>query len=152
MIRLVICAVVIGLCALIGEGFAYELRLRSRLMKQISSALASFEVMIRYQKSTVAELLRMLEESGEHDLLLDQLRKSEHSAPPLLRSGERQSLDTLLSSLGTTDEEGQLALLGRTREEFKYYEARAREDEEKKSRLYRALGLLGGIFIAALTF
>ena len=151
MIRAALCVFVIAVCAVIGEGFALELRLRSRLMKQICSAIDSFEIMIRYRKSTVAELRRFVADSPGLDLLRDALSGTDDT-PALLKPPERQALDSLMSSLGTTDEEGQLAMIERARSDFNLFEARAREDEMKKSRLFRALGLLGGVFLAALTF
>ncbi|GEM_PF-2744676 len=151
MIRAALCVLVIAVCALIGEGFALELRLRTRLMKQICSALDSFEIMIRYQKSTVADLRRFVTENPDLDLLRESFGGADAS-PALLRPPEKQALDSLLSSLGTTDEEGQLAIIKRARSDFARFETISREDEMKKCRLYRALGLLGGIFLAALTF
>ena len=112
------------------------------------------EIMIRYRKATVRNMIETIRSDSEFDLaapVFDGIG-SRTNALSLLSDEERQQLDAFVSSLGTTDEQGQLAVIKLYSTGFESSLKTALENERKYFKLYASLGLLGGLFITAMIF
>ena len=67
-----------------------------------------------------------------------------------LDNNEQLLLSELLSKLGTTDAEGQLAIIGHGISRFEEYAESAAAEQRSKCRLYEILGFMAGAFAAVL--
>lgn len=151
MIRLLLGAVMIAAGAVTGLSFSFEARLRARALAQLIAMLTRIEIMIRYEKTEVPRLLDELRRSGEHDLIDELLYPGRESREPCyFKPEEAERLRQVIQSLGTTDEQGQLAMIGLAKTEFSRIAEEARAAEQRDAKLFAALGLLGGVFLAVM--
>ncbi|MBR4622311.1 MAG: stage III sporulation protein AB [Ruminococcus sp.] len=154
MIKLLLGVGITAVCGVLGLSYSKELRLRVKLLSQIVSMFGKIEIMIRYRKATVRNMIETIRSDSEFDLaapVFDGIG-SRTNALSLLSDEERQQLDAFVSSLGTTDEQGQLAVIKLYSTGFESSLKTALENERKYFKLYASLGLLGGLFITAMIF
>lgn len=143
MIKLTACILIISAGALWGSYMSSRLRRRTSLLREAVSMISSISGLIRYQKSTTDEIMASLRCREEHRTLTEQ-------SCPWLREEEKRLLREIFSSLGSTDSEGQRAMLELYAGRFKDLAESAAAEQQQKCRLYDTLGFMLGAFIAIL--
>lgn len=153
--------------SLAGIAFSKRLTERVKLLAQIRLMLEELSIQIRYQSSTVAELLESLRQNPQLAQLsfFDTVQKNLCAGQPFADAWctgvahfseiSLQKEDTLLLksiglSLGTSDVEGQLSTLELHKSTVGQLLERAIAERDKKTKLYRSLGVLTGVFLSIL--
>ena len=143
------------------------LRLAGCLMLIISCSFCGYELSSRLRRHTVyiKKAVSMLKVSGElirfrrlkKDELISELRSdirfSELFSPDcksLLRPEESKLIDAFLSSVGTTDCEGQQAMTELYVSELERAYSASKEEEKNKCRVYEVLGFAAGAFLSVM--
>lgn len=120
-----------------------RLKSRTAALRRVVSMLTEIDGLIRYKRSTLPEIRKELgRQSGYASLISNsegELRREEYAV-----------LCELLSKLGTTDAEGQAALIELCRQRFTELAAQSAEEQRTKCRLYDVLGFMAGAFIAVM--
>lgn len=143
MLKLLGCLMLIVTGSLCGTAGAAALRSHTVQLKNVCSMLLEISELIRYKRSTKEEIIGCLKLNDSYFALL-----SGKTSP--LTESEASLLGELLSKLGTTDAEGQLAMLGHGISRFNEYAQNAAEEQRTKCRLYEVLGFMGGAFAAVM--
>ena len=159
----IVCIVLACACA----GYLASLRLREELhaLELLCVWTEDAAACIRHQRTELGELLGYLSEHPNYrrfgflrevclqlspmtppDALWERAVCADRAVP----ATARESLIRLGKALGTTDCEGQLAVLALTRTQLTQAAADAREVCRTKGKLCRALGLLGGAMAAVM--
>lgn len=158
----------VGLCCVLLAGGLTGLQLSGQLRRRITRLetlvmlLEEMTSMLRYQAPTVRELLDALCGQARY-AQLGFLHTAQATAQPFgaawqaglaadrqLTPAERELLQGLGSTLGSTDLEGQLAAIALYRVRLDEQLAGAQAVYARKGRLYRSLGVLGGAMVAVL--
>lgn len=152
-------AIIVIASSLAGMGASQSLSQRVKILGQVISMLRGFYSQIRYRAMTVGELLdNAASDIACRDLsfpkiILKRLETADSLAEAweygvnsdkALKAEEKRVLEALGYSLGSSDIEGQLALLDEYTEKISSIKASAEAEYLKKGRLYRSLGVLGG--------
>ncbi len=152
-------AALIALCCCLLEGFrrSRELKNRALFLGEISQMLGNFLIEIRCSGLTLdelisradgrfAELVRGYIDNGE-----DAKSAWENACLRLpQKNGEAALLAELGQSIGTSDREGTLRLIGLYAERFSEMERSAREAYTRKGKAVMQVGMLCGIAAAVI--
>lgn len=139
---------------------------RVELLRRTLAMLDRFSTQIRWQASTVEELLRseLRQGGGERLSFLEHIAGEPQGGPfpdawkralgewknPALEKEDRLLLETIGETLGSSDVEGQLASIALQKETCARLLEQAAHDRERKGKLYRSLGVLAGVFVSIL--
>lgn len=146
-----------------GAGFyaGHQVRRHVKEYYQILYFLEDCEILLRYQHFTLEELFHTLagKEEYAHFDFLQRLDRGGEIPERLWKEalkessfteGARQALESLGSSLGKSDLQGQLKSLELCREQIKHILKETQETLQQKSKLYPSLGVLGGAMLVIL--
>lgn len=157
---------VLGAFCLLGSGCALGWKTSMRLKRRLDSLedmrgfLERLHASISYAAPPMEEIVREMAEDGTFFIASECLLRLRHGAPfpeafaQTLRRNEtalsltREDTALLIRSverLGRTDAQGQVALLKLGMSELEPRIASAAENVQRKGKLYRSLGVLGGL-------
>jgi stage III sporulation protein AB len=154
----------------LGLSFGWEMRERERLLEEILSMISYIKEEIRFANVPLPEAFlraggRLPGVCGEFLIDVAGRMAQEHKLPfanlfaecaleyfikTPLSEKEREALTGLGSSLGHLDRVGQIGELERREAVFGGFLSAVKEELPVKERLYRNLGLLGGIVLVVL--
>lgn len=143
MLRFCGCALIVFLGTIVGISRSLQYKTHTRMLRKLSSMLSSSADMIRYKRSTVGEILGALRSDSENAMILDR-------PDTVLRTEECEIVKDFLDQLGTTDAEGQLAMISLCRSRCEDFKILSEKEEAAKCRLSEELGFMCGAFIAVL--
>lgn len=158
-------AIIIAVTSFVGCYFSSALRTRLVNLKKINFLIDEIIILLRYKASTVYEITDCLagnerfsdfyflsKINSDNSISFQQNWSSTvHTMPPSgLKDSDLEILADIGKNLGTSDMEGQLSMLNLQRAELESLIASAETECEKKSRLYRSLGVLAGAFISVM--
>ena len=158
-------ALIISVCAFAGCYFSSALAARLTVLKKMDYLIDEIIILLRYKASTVYEIIEHIAENerfsdfvfisnishdGENSFQSDWCKSLEANPPTSLKAGDLQILADIGRNLGTSDIEGQISTLNLQRNNLKSLIISAEADCEKKSKLYRSLGVLVGAFISVM--
>ncbi len=149
-------------CTLVGMFFSDKLKARVRELTNINYMFEQISVLIRYKALTVYEIIDALKENEICKTLsfLTNFRHLEdksfelewidciNSSESELRLEDKRVLKSFGNVFGTSDIDGQLADIEVFRQNFSELTNKAKEDYDKKSKLYKSLGVISGAFIS----
>lgn len=139
-----------------GLYFSQRLKSREETLKEIIQLLREMSLLIRHRALTVEELFNELSRYTFIQSICDPEAIGDFRSCWLksvnelseLQFEEREILKSVGLSLGTSDIEGQLSMLEVNIELLSTYVSDAHEQYNKKAKLYRTCGILGGLFLA----
>lgn len=153
-----------ALIMLSGLGIGYTLSANNkRHLKKVGYAekmLCDIGLMLEFGALTFGEIVKHLKDtdSAGQLMFLDTDEQSPDLRADILdrielnkdkfRPDEKSALRQFFTQLGTTDIEGQLSLVERSKAYFFGQLQKLREESKSKCRLYNSLGALGGAFVA----
>lgn len=158
-------ALIIAISSFSGIYFSATLRARLVALKKINYLIDEIIILLRFKASTVYEIIDHMKKDeffSDFEFLgnitsdsvtsfqLDWCNSIEVNPPLNLKSEDLQILVDIGKNLGTSDIEGQISTLNLQRNELKLLISSAEADCEKKSKLYRSLGVLVGAFISVM--
>lgn len=149
------------------SGVYFSTALKSRLatLKKVNYLIDEIIILLRYKASTVYEIigyltgnerfaefsfLEKISADGDCSFQLEWCNSLEENPPLNLKQDDLQILADIGKNLGTSDIEGQISTLNIQRNELKILISSAETEYEKKSKLYRSLGVLVGAFISVM--
>ncbi len=149
------------------SGFYFSSALRTRLvnLKKMNFLIDEIIILIRYKASTVYEITDCLMKNERfadfgflHNVNTDENSSFQQNwsnaikekPPSNLKSSDLEILLDIGKNLGTSDIEGQFSMLSLQRAELETLILSAESDYERKSKLYRSLGVLVGAFISVM--
>ncbi len=162
MVKIIGLTLILACGGLIGLTAAEKIKLHTKALRKIIRLLEESEIMIRYNACTFNELLehyRSCDELKDIDFIAQDsicndsdIKDSvcsnlQHTGLDLTEE-EKHNLGCFFRELGSTDLDGQLAIILHYKEYFKGSLCRADEEQQSKSRLYKSMGILGGAFLA----
>ena len=148
--------------SLIGVSMSDKLKKRVKELNLINYMLDEISVLIRYKAITVYEIVESLKQNQMYNDLgfitgfecdiktpfYTAWDKSVSNMQSELTPYDKKLLKSFGNSLGTSDISGQLSSIEVFKSDFSKLEKEAAALYEKKSKLYRSLGLLGGMFVS----
>lgn len=154
--------IVIVSASLIGIYFSDKLKSRVKELKNINYMFEQISVLIRYKALTVYEVIDELRRNqicsnlnfiknfaSEDDIPFEkQWSKSIDNSQNYLNNEDKRILKSFGNVFGTSDIDGQLSDIELYRHNFIKIENDAKLEFEKKSKLYKSLGVIGGAFIS----
>ena len=158
-------AIIIAVTSFAGCYFSSALKTRLVNLKKINFLIDEIIILLRYKASTVYEITECLKSSERFadfgflsNILPDEnipfqqkWNNAINANPPLnLKENDLEILADIGKKLGTSDIEGQLSTLHLQRSELETLILSAEAECEKKSKLYRSLGVLAGAFISVM--
>ena len=158
-------SIIIAVTSFVGCYFSSALRTRLINLKKINYLIDEIIILLRYKSSTVYEITDYLVSNerfsdfaflcnikADNSIPFQQnWSNAVKSAPPSsLKEGDIEILADIGKNLGTSDMEGQLSMLSLQRAELEMLISSAETDCERKSKLYRSLGVLTGAFISVM--
>lgn len=155
MMRLIGLALVFSTGCMVGMQSAARQSSRARRIRILERMVQDLATQLRYQTPTVRELidylrsqpmyapLGFLGQVGEDGRFADDWHSAVCGDAALGRE-EKQLLEELGGTLGTTDTDGQLCALSLIGAQFSRLAADTEQKAMEKGRLYRAIGILGG--------
>lgn len=155
--------VLIIACVMTGFSMSDRVKRHYSHLKMIDSMLNEIDIMLRYNACTLNELFSHLKSCSElkkldflhfdfgstSDLREAAVKKIDETSMELSEE-EKDNLSAFFRELGSTDIEGQLAIVNHYKEYFNSRAAYAYEECGTKCRLYKSLGALGGAFLAVI--
>lgn len=162
MIKYVGIIAIIISSALVGITLSDKLKKRVKEINSINHMLDEISILIRYKAMTVYEIINVLRENQMYNSLtfLNQIscnvqmpfseawEKSIDNMQSDLNSSDKKLLKSFGCSLGTSDISGQLSSIEVFKADFSKIENDAIVLYDKKSKLYRSLGILCGMFLS----
>lgn len=145
--------------------FSSALKTRLVNLKKINFLIDEIIILLRYKASTVYEITDCLVRnerfaafsflsniSADENISFQQnWSNAIKEVPPLnLKESDLEILSDIGKNLGTSDIEGQLSMLSLQRAELEALISSAEAECERKSKLYRSLGVLAGAFISVM--
>lgn len=144
--------------ALVGFYSSFRLKRRTKKLTDCILLLSAFMVEVRYSNCTVKEMIVRCAENKQFSELLFLKRLSECSEGEIKREWriaikeeahlldeDKEALIGVGNALGETDKQGQLLSLEQFSELLRHRLDESESDYLKKGRMYRSVGLLGGI-------
>ncbi|MFY9505670.1 MAG: stage III sporulation protein SpoIIIAB [Caldicoprobacterales bacterium] len=167
---LLISLVIITSSTLIGCEFAKAYRYRDKQLRQLQGALSRLEAEIIHYSTRLSDALQSVGESIEGEIgdlfilvskLLDKrgnitvgsawrMALKDLKDRLYLKKDELDILYRFGDQLGISDRNGQAKYIKLTLDQLYHQELDARETRKKYEKMYKSLGLLGGIGIAVL--
>ena len=145
--------------ALIGNQYAKSLEMRVKRLVILEKCCTEIETELRFLLPTIPRLLqilasrttfsslRFLKTAAEHAEQYPNCWRDALAADKQISSEERAILYALGDVLGTTDLEGQLAVLEQGKARFATIRTDLEQDLHMRTRLVRSLGVFGGLFL-----
>lgn len=148
--------------SLIGIMSSDKLKQRVKEINLINYMLEEISILIRYKAMTVYEIVENLKGNPVFNQLtfLNNIEfnlqmpfkiaweSNIDSMQSALKQSDLKMLKSFGATLGTSDIDGQLSTIAVFKENFSQLEKEAITNYEKKSKLYRSLGVLSGAFIS----
>lgn len=148
--------------SLLGIYFADRLKKRLKELSDIKCMLEQISVLIRYKVLTVYEIIDELKDNDicrrlpfinnfnkiKDESFYNQWCKSIDTSDTSLKDEDKKVLKSFGSFFGSSDVDGQLADIKVFAENIDNITVKAKEDYEKKSKLYKSLGVVAGAFIS----
>lgn len=165
MLKYIGLSVIITITSFAGCYFSSALKTRLINLKKINFLIDEIIILLRYKASTVYEITDCLannERFADFDFLRNIYANNSSSfqqnwtnavkaqPPSNLKANDLEILADIGKNLGTSDMEGQLSMLSLQRAELENIISAAETDCERKSKLYRSLGVLAGAFISVM--
>lgn len=154
-------AVIITVTSLAGNYFSSALKIRCAALRKMNYMLDEMIMLLRFRSPTVYEIVQSLRDSGRFEEFgfLDKteagvpfqqswLKAVEKYPPAGMKKSDLELLSDIGRKLGTSDTESQINTLGLQQAELAKLISDAESDCNKKSRLYRSMGVLAGAFIS----
>lgn len=147
---------------LIGNAVAKSKEIRVKRLYQLERLCSEIATELRFLLPPIQQLIRTIAMRKEfEDMRFLQSAAAETDAFPVSWQSavrqdrqctpeEREMLYLLGNSLGTTDLEGQLAVLGQCATRFAILRQDAERNLASHTRLARSLGLFGGLFLVVM--
>ena len=162
MIKFIGIILIVASSSLVGIMFSDKLKKRVAELNLINYMLEEISVLIRYKALPVYEIIKALKENQMYNSLNfinlincnmqipfnKAWEESIDNSKSELSSNDKKLLKSFGNSLGTSDISGQLASIEVFKVDFKKLEKEATNEYEKKSKLYRSLGILCGMFVS----
>ncbi len=166
MFKIFLLSGVIATTFLFGNFYANKLRKRVENLQLIHIMLDEILLLIRYKSATIFEIMQKLcsiKELEKFNFLIqikDEFESSNKNFSTVwdekielinelcFSTEDKKIVKSIGEILGKTDQEGQINSLNYIKNELDLKQNIAREDEFKKSKLYRSLGILSGAFVA----
>lgn len=162
MAKIIGIIIVVLSTSLIGIYFSDKLKNRVRELKNINYMFEQISVLVRYKALTVYEVIDELRQNQvcsnlnfikkfiqREDIPFEkQWSQSIDNSQNYLNNEDKRVLKSFGNVFGTSDIEGQLSDIELYRHNFIKIENDANEEFEKKSKLYKSLGIIGGAFIS----
>lgn len=161
MLKLTGAVLLFGACALAGVRYGMRWRRRQEYYEQLDGWLTFLQLEISYSRSSMVELLRQGGKEFPELTFLSgcerRIAEGESFAHALSAAVAETAkelpefekglaiIGELASTLGTTDMEDQQKVLRLAQKKLSLLTAEAREDRKKYEKLYRSLGVLGGL-------
>lgn len=129
------------------------------MLKSLNLMLCEIEIMLRFISADVYEIAEKLRKKfNELDFLdivgqnstvsfAEEWHNAVYKSRLPLSVGDRAFISSIGENLGKSDLEGQLCIISAEKAELSSMTECAVKDCEKKCKLYRTLGILGGIFV-----
>lgn len=144
-----------GITFLIGVLESWRLRLRVQQLEMMIRFLQQMEEEIRYMARPIAEIMEVhskdmpflqfcLEEIKSGESFPDSWCRAVAKYCGGLTKEDRQYLEQFGNDFGELDQTGQVANCRLTKEQLERQRTEARNNVEKKAKLYRSLGILCG--------
>ncbi len=158
-------AIIIAVTSFAGCYFSSALKTRLTNLKKINFLIDEIIVLLRYKSSTVYEITDFLvrNERFADFRFLSNITVNENASfqqnwsnaikttpPSNLKESDLEILADIGKKLGTSDMEGQLSMLSLQRAELETLISSVEAECERKSKLYRSLGVLAGAFISVM--
>lgn len=153
-------------CGGVGLLKSHSLGERLRMLTLLERLMEHFSTQIRFRSLTLEELLweciknPIFKELGFLETVSKDMSEGltfkeawQHGVGSWngpLNPGDKLLILSIKEELGVSDTEGQLAALALVLEQLKALAKEALEDYQRRGRLFRSLGVLGGIFISLL--
>lgn len=165
MLKYVGLVLIISISSFSGIYFSATLKARLVALKKINYLIDEIMTLLRYKASTVYEIinhliknerfsdfsfLRNIAADSATSFQLDWCNSLEENPPLNLKKDDLTILADIGRNLGTSDIEGQLSTLNLQQNELKKLISSAEADCERKTKLYRSLGVLVGAFISVM--
>jgi stage III sporulation protein AB len=170
VIKIITSIIIIGCSAMIGNGLANRFVQRTNELRELQGALSRLEAEISHYSTRLPEALKHIGKSVEGEtgrlfiLTSDKLVSTNNCT---VEEAWRQSIeevkkrmnltgeeyDILMrfgAQLGCSDKEGQKKFIALTLSQLKLQEAKAFELRCKYERMYKSLGILGGLALVIL--
>ena len=158
---------IITTTGLTGIIFSKRLTERVEFLSLLKLMLEEISIQIRFQASTLSEILDVLRRDKTLAALdfLSEIKKNylpyedfyeawsrgiEKCRYPFLKETDVDFIKGIGFSLGKSDIEGQLGMISIHMGNLGLIIEKAREERDKKGKLYRSLGILSGAFISIL--
>lgn len=153
-------AVLLVICGgFTGISMSNKVLSRERCLRAVNSMFDECAVMLNFNACTITELFEHLRQCSELDelkfLRISESDNCQKEAEMILSSqpypftdDEKMCLSTFFRELGSTDIDGQNALIERSRHYFKRRLEQQEAESLKKCKLYKTMGIMTGIFIA----
>lgn len=158
---------IMAICALLGEYCSGRLREKCRFLKEIEYMLEELGLMIEYESAEVSEIIKRLTKNkrlSELGFLKNISEKNQIGSDlgmlwensveckqySFLNAEEIEFIKDIGRKLGKSDIGGQLNSIRYEKSELEKMIRSADEDNRRKSKLYRSLGVLCGAFIVIL--
>lgn len=162
MAKIVGVIIVIVSSSLVGIYFSDKLKSRSKEIKNINYMFEQISVLVRYKALTVYEIIDCLKQNqicSKLNFIKEFTQKEDISfeiewsdsidnSPTYLNREDKRMLKSFGNVFGTSDIDGQLSDVELYRQNFSKIENDAICEYEKKSKLYKSLGVIAGAFIS----
>lgn len=162
MIKVIGVLIVISSSTLVGIYFSDRLKSRLKEIKYIIYMFEQISVLIRYKALTVYEIIDYLKENkicsqlnfiklfkNKEDISFEeQWCESIDNSQTYITKEDKKLLKSFGNVFGTSDVDGQLSDIELYKHNFIKIENDANEEFEKKSKLYKSLGIIIGAFIS----
>jgi stage III sporulation protein AB len=140
----------------VGAYYSLRLKKREETLRELTQMLCEMSILIRHRRLSVGEIFSELERYefianiGDSENTRRWRDNWNYVADGLtyLKAEERNVLKSVGATLGTSDADGQLAMLKANAELLEGFRAEAYKEYLAKGKLYRTCGVLAGIFAA----
>ena len=161
MTKLVICVIIVGLCALIGYGISISYTQRKKFFFELSNFLNSIKVDIQFSSKKLdliitnslniymqKDFVRILK-NYQKTLTVGRIEKgSIFDQINILTDQEKETIFQFLLKLGKTNSDSQIESINKTHSVCMGYYEYAKDESKKYGSLYIKLGVIVGSFIA----
>lgn len=142
----------------VGMTASWKLKKRREILEQLSLMLGEFSIEMRYIRPTLGQLIqsvggefgRFLHRTDDEPPVIWESACDMLSATGWCNNEEIILLRSLGGSLGTTNTDGQLSVIALHNEKLQLLLEKARQEEQKKSRMLRMVGTLCGVGAAVM--
>jgi stage III sporulation protein AB len=171
LIKIIGAAIILGSTSIIGFSLSRDCSKRPRILRELQAALQMLENEISYMSNLLSDaFMRIYTSSGtEASILFKEAAKKLDSMGTTadeawksavndlysrlaLKKEDKAILISFGSMLGNSDLDGQISNIRLTTSQLKLQELKAEEIKKKNERMYRSLGVLGGLALIIILF